>query len=57
MTIMRREMDLAGYPMDDLTDEQIRQLTIELGSLLASNGFTMEQARYVLHELNPRPSL
>lgn len=51
--IILREMALLGYPIDAMTDEQIEQATMEFGKLLASNGFTPEQVRYVLRELNP----
>jgi spermidine/putrescine-binding protein len=51
--IILREMALLGYPIDTMTDEQIEQATMEFGKLLASSGFTPEQVRYVLRELNP----
>jgi hypothetical protein len=48
-------MAMMGCPINDMNDEQIEQFVMEFGRHLESNGFTMEQVRYVLRELNPTP--
>lgn len=52
-----RELALAGYPINEMTDDQVEQLIFGFQRLLESNGFTMEQIRYVLRELNPTPDI
>lgn len=53
--MMLQEMSLLGFPINDMTDEQIEQIAREIERLLLESGFTMEQVRYVLRELNPTP--
>lgn len=51
--VVLRELALMGYPVNDMTNEQIEQLVMGFEKLLLSEGYTMEQIRYVLREFNP----
>lgn len=53
--VILRELALMGYPINEMADEQIEQLVKGFERFLVSHGFTMEQVRYVLRELNPTP--
>lgn len=51
LSVIREEFAFWGYPLDDLTDEEIEERVVEAGRALANTGLTAAEATAALRQV------